>query len=449
MPFVRSEREAVQNPPVPEPQLPAPASPVASVLGLQRTLGNSTVARLAASGALLQRQATAERELDKKWTVAPGDVDKATADKLLTSKRIALTFFVRYVGGKKPKNDEQFVSAAADFAKSYGTLGFGGDEKSGGKLIFGRAIEVASRGDVTQAITSVHQTVHQLASARPAPEEGKPAPAEPPQVETISVFAHGEPFGIGIDPHNTNYTQAADLKSFIGAIRPHVAHNVRFLLFACSAGGESPEKEDKADPKAPGGGGSFAQLLAKELGGEAQVFAHNILGHTESNPLARMFTADSAEGRSMFEVLYGAPFADSEVTRLRAAKKDLVESSTTRRSPRASNRPCGRTTSTRWRPTSTAGTRATATSPPAAMGASERRCSWTPTGPGSCCARTSRRPGSTTRRSRGTSSATRARSARATSFDPVSTSRGDRTHGVRCCLRRLEVTVSRTLSPTL
>jgi hypothetical protein len=71
-----------------------------------------------------------------------------------------------WLGGKNPKNDEQFVSAAAAFAKSYGTLGVGGDEKSGGKLIFGRAIEIASRGEVTQAITSVHETVHQLASAR-------------------------------------------------------------------------------------------------------------------------------------------------------------------------------------------------------------------------------------------------------------------------------------------
>jgi hypothetical protein len=314
----RAATEAPQRPMAPPPA-------VAHVLQLQRTIGNGAVARLAIAGGLLQRQAMAERELDKKWAVGPQNVDKAMADKLLGLKKIAMTFFVRYKGGKDPANDAEFVGASADFASTYETLGMSGNDKDGARLAFGRAIEVASRDEVTQAITSVHQTVHALAFARPAPEEGQPPLPDEPQIETVAIFSHGEPFGLGIDPANANYTKAKDLKSFVGAIRPHVAGNVRFLLFACSAGGESADKEAKADPTGPGGGGSFAQLLAKELGGEAEVFAHNVLGHTESNPLARRFTADSSQGQAMFEVLYGPAFIADEVKRLRADKKDLVD----------------------------------------------------------------------------------------------------------------------------
>jgi hypothetical protein len=314
----RRERELEEIEAGPRPAAPAP--PIARLLQLQRTAGNGAVA------SLLARQALAERELDKKWAVGgPNKVDKALADKLLAQKSLAMTFFVRYAGGKDPNNDAEFVSASDDFAKTYQTLGVNGNDKDGATLGFGRAIEVAGRDEVTQAITSVHQTVHALAYARPAPAEGEePLPPEP-QVTRIAIFCHGEPFGLGIDPKNANYTKAKDIKSFVAAIRPHVSGDVRFLLFACSAGGESKEKEATASRTGPGGTGSFAQLLAAELGGEAEVFAHNVLGHTESNPLARRFTADSTEGKSMFEVLYGG-FAEQEAKRLRADKADLIGS---------------------------------------------------------------------------------------------------------------------------
>ena len=304
--------------PLDRPAVLAPS--VAQLLRLQRTIGNGAVTQL------LARQALAERELDKKWAVGgPQNVDKALADQLLAQKTLAMTFFVRYAGGKDPSNDAEFVGASADFAKTYQTLGMSGTDKDGAKLAFGRAVEVASRDEVTQAITSVHQTVHALAYARPEPAEGEaPLPPEP-EVATIAIFCHGEPFGLGIDPANANYTKAKDIKSFVAAIRPHVSGNVRFLLFACSAGGESKEKEAKASATGPGGTGSFAQLLSAELGGEAQVFAHNVAGHTESNPLARMFTADSTEGKSMFEVLYGG-FAEQEAKRLRTEKPALIGS---------------------------------------------------------------------------------------------------------------------------
>jgi hypothetical protein len=103
----------------------AVAPPVAQLLRLQRTIGNGAVAQL------LARQALAERELDKKWAVGPQNVDKALADQLLAQKSFAMTFFVRYAGGKDPVNDAEFVHASADFAKTYQTLGMSGNDKDG------------------------------------------------------------------------------------------------------------------------------------------------------------------------------------------------------------------------------------------------------------------------------------------------------------------------------
>jgi hypothetical protein len=75
---------------------------------------------------------------------------------------------------------------------------------------------------------------------------------------------------------------------------------------------------------ATGGEGSFAAALASELGGEATVYAHNVKGHLASNPLARVFTADSPSGRNMFDVLYPPAFLSGEAGRLRRDHTAIV-----------------------------------------------------------------------------------------------------------------------------
>ena len=74
-PGLERRREAAEDAAIRRPE---PEPPAAGVLELQRTLGNRAVV------ALLQRQATAERELDARWTVKPSSIDKALADKLLS-----------------------------------------------------------------------------------------------------------------------------------------------------------------------------------------------------------------------------------------------------------------------------------------------------------------------------------------------------------------------------
>jgi hypothetical protein len=262
---------------------------------------------------------TAERELDAKWQIKPSGVDKALADTILGQKALAMTFYTAYETGLA--NDNHFKDLGVDFAKTYKTLGMTSSEQSGGALQMGVPIPVKSRGDVEQAITSVAQTVHLLANERQG-EDG--APVTPPQIRTVAIFAHGVNKSLGIDPKGEtggNWFKAKEIKSFVGAIRGRVSGDVQILLYACSAGG-TPEDPTVKDSKArtesggPGGADSFAAQLAAELGGEAKVFAHNIYDHAEANPQARQFTADSALGKHMFDVIYGDEFLQSEARRL-------------------------------------------------------------------------------------------------------------------------------------
>ncbi|MFD1045783.1 hypothetical protein ACFQ1S_09530, partial [Kibdelosporangium lantanae] len=235
---------------------------------------------------------------------------RSLADQILAQPTISLTFYEAYETGAG--NDAEFQAASADFARTYKTLGM-----AGGTLAQGIAIAVKNRDDVEQAITSVDQTVHALTYER---QQANPdTNTVQPTIGTVAIFAHGVRRSLGLDPQGEtgpNWFKAAQIKTFVAAVRGHVAGNVRFLLFACSTGGSENEKQGMPTQDEAGGEGSFAQLLAQELGGEATVYAHNVAGHTESNPLARTFTADSPTGVQMFDVLYGDEFLNTEATRL-------------------------------------------------------------------------------------------------------------------------------------
>jgi hypothetical protein len=288
--------------------------PGARMLALQRTIGNR------AAVGLLQREATAERELDTRWQVDPSSVSDDQIDTLLTAGELAVVFWVNY--DVKNSNNAEFKNAATDFAKTYNTLGMKGSSQSGASLKFGFPIEVGSREDVVQAITSIHQTLHQLWYARYADSDDPP---DETKIGTVAIFAHGEHDGLGIDHANASYTKAKHLPAFIGAIKPALSDDVKFLLYACSAGGTPGQTVDqKKMDSGLGGKGSFAQQLADALGGGAEVYAHEVAGNVASNPFARRFKAGDEQGESMFDVLYGDDFVASEADRLRSEKSDLL-----------------------------------------------------------------------------------------------------------------------------
>ena len=291
-----------------------PPEGAAAMLALQRQIGNR------AMGQLLQREAVAERELDKQWQIKPSSVGDQDADRLTTTAEHAVVFWVNY--DKKNANNAEFKNAATDFAKTYKTLGMTSSTKTGGAIRFGVPIEVKSRDDVTQAITGIHQAMHELWWERYS-DSDEPPPE--PKIGTVAIFAHGEHDGIGIDHANAAYTKKKHLPAWIGALRPALADDVKFLLYACSSGAATGEKINQtAMDSGLGGNGSFAQELASELGGSAEVYAHEVAGNVASNPFARRFKAGEDEGESMFDVLYGDEFIESEAERLRGDKPDLV-----------------------------------------------------------------------------------------------------------------------------
>jgi hypothetical protein len=266
----------------------------------------------------------AEREVDARWHLDSTAISGDLADAVLSKSSVAVTFYEAYETGST--NDAEFKAAGGDFAKTYGTLGVLPGKESA-TLAQGVAIPIKDRDDVAQALTSLHQTLHALAYDR-AQDQDCPEPVQAPVIDTVAIFAHGVRTSLGLDPEGetgTHWFRAAQIPAFAAAIQPNVSPNVRVLLFACSTGASSDKEANyKVTPGGAGGTGSFGEQLANALGGGATVYAHDVYGHTESNPFARVFAAGSDTGRDMFDVLYDQAFLNSEVDRLKTDKSDLI-----------------------------------------------------------------------------------------------------------------------------
>jgi hypothetical protein len=268
--------------------------------------------------------ASAEREVDAQWRLDPAAITAELADAILSKPSIAVALYEAYETGSL--NDAEFKAAGDDFAKTYGTIGLK-PGKTSATLGQGVAVPIKNRDDVAQALTSIHQTLHALAYNR-AHAQDCPEPVTEPVIDTVAIFAHGVRTALGLDPQGetgAHWFRAAEIPAFAAAIKPNVSPDVRVLLFACSTGASSDaESKYKAPVGGAGGTGSFGEQLANALGGGAKVYAHDVYGHTESNPFARVFTAGSDTGRDMFGVMYDQAFVDSEVERLKRDKSDLI-----------------------------------------------------------------------------------------------------------------------------
>jgi hypothetical protein len=325
-----SEGEQVVSAPVtPAGPVRAPSAIAAAPsVALASAIGNQAFGRYLARRRLLRQpsgvvNAYAERELDARWTIKRAQISAELAARLLAKPRITVAFYEAYETGST--NDAEFKGAGTDFAKTYGTLGLISSD-SGATLTESAPIAIKNRDDLAQALTAIHQTLHALAYDR-ASAQGGSGTVETPVIGTIAIFAHGVRRSLGLDPEGetgAHWFRANQIDDFAGAIRPHVPSDVRVLLFACSTGASEKESYAMPPPDGAGGAGSFAAQLANALGGSATVYAHDVAAHTESNPLARVFTAGSETGRDVFNVLYDAQFIASEVARVKADRGGLV-----------------------------------------------------------------------------------------------------------------------------
>ena len=275
--------------------------------------------------------APAERELDAKWNIDTSSIPPALADQLLAKASVSVTIYEAYETGLA--NDAEFTGAAADFAKTYGSLGIAGAAKGPATVALGVPIAIHDRGDLSQVIVTMHRTLRRLADGKrerlKAGSADGVAPDVPePQIQSIAIFAHGVRKALGLDPQGATgggWMGIDRIPAFVNAIKGSVPGNVNFLLFACSAGAGETEKPGMPTADSAGGEGSFAAALANALGGTAVVFAHNVGGHAESNAHARSFSAGSPTGRDMFNVMYDAAFITSERTRVKQSSAPVVE----------------------------------------------------------------------------------------------------------------------------
>jgi hypothetical protein len=165
----------------------------------------------------------------------------------------------------------------------------------------------------------------------------------PPQftrIKNLALFAHGEPFGLGLHESNKFELKSENVKTFVSGLKDALVDDVNVQLYACNTGADRAriaakikQKGDKKKGKDAAsyeewtehtqgersGEDSFAAALAEELGSQSTVYGHTTAGHTTENFAARVFGQGAGGGKGglhMFDVLYPESFIQDELTRL-------------------------------------------------------------------------------------------------------------------------------------
>ncbi len=232
----------------------------------------------------------------------------------------------------------EFAGQARLFAANQRSVGV-----SGGNVVLGEACQIVEAGDVIEVVQSIHRglmdrwNAQQQAASATSSAEGGMSPAEAPaylKVKNLSLFAHGESWGMGMNAGNdfsgnglhnntTRGINPPNIEAFVRGLSDAVVPSVRVQLFACSTGADASRTSyqewtdhGQGDRR---GGDSMAASMATALGPEATVSAHTTVGHTTENYAARVFGAEAGEGAggmTLFDSMYPESFIQSELTRL-------------------------------------------------------------------------------------------------------------------------------------
>lgn len=257
--------------------------------------------------------------------------------KTLYPDGVTVAIYAKYADASN--NNLEFDRQAEAYAKSQKTLGI-----KDGKLTIGTgAVPITELGDVLETVHAIHEGLvakykaSQPQVTAPEGEEGeKPEEAALPaftQIKNLSLFAHGEPYGVALNAENAFRSKGrglfsdskdplypANVEAFARGLSPAITSDIRVQLFSCSAA-----RDLNADPKwdehndGRKGETSFAAVLAEELGEDASVYSHTTAGHTTENYAARVFGKDAGEGEGglhLFDLMYDQSFIESELARL-------------------------------------------------------------------------------------------------------------------------------------
>lgn len=274
-------------------------------------------------------------------TIVAATIDDATLQQIKErfSGGVTVAIYSLYDYGDKKKrhNNAEFVTQANRFATNQFAVGI-----DGGTIAIGRPVPIKALGEVIEVVQSIHRGLAERAAA--SKEPGAKEPIQPPaftRVKNLALFAHGEPYGLGLNQKNEFITGGgglharptavypANVKAFVQGLAGAVAPDVQVQLFACSAArDDNKKKESSADWQGHKqgerkGAKSFAAELAQQLGPSATVYGHTTAGHTTENFAARVFGQGAGPGGlQMFDVLYDDAFIQAELRRLFALKTD-------------------------------------------------------------------------------------------------------------------------------
>ncbi|MBT9558257.1 MAG: hypothetical protein IV100_19645 [Myxococcales bacterium] len=330
-------------------QRPEDEQPVTLNVG---SLGAPTAAPAAAASASAQRAGTvgpgqagptsgdrgAQAAMGPQVAAAPAAAEPAAAaapqtvrERILAANPNGIVVAIYAAYGRGVSDAAEFQRRAAEYAGQQGAVGL----NAAGELVQGQAIGVTAIEQVGERVQALHLALCGNQCVSPVPPGTL--------VRSLALFAHGEPFGIGMDSGNrftlratndraaterpntdtTARTTSEGVQTFAAGLRGAVTADVRVQLFSCSAARDQGQSEAYEDwvSHTEGerrGQNSFASELSGALGEGASVYAHTTTGHTTENYASRVFGADGGGGQGgiqIFEILYPRTYVEAEVQR--------------------------------------------------------------------------------------------------------------------------------------
>ncbi|MCC6463581.1 MAG: hypothetical protein IT260_24135, partial [Saprospiraceae bacterium] len=236
---------------------------------------------------------------------------------------VALLANYDYGDAKTKANNAAFFLESERFARLLKAVSV-----EGGKIVVGKPVKVDT---VTDGIKAIQGIVKGMIEAykKKNPDKTIDDKDLPPwlKINNLAIFAHGEPFGLGLNKTNDFRTGTLTNDSttdFVKGLKGAVSNDVRFQLFSCNTAIGKDEKPNwNVIDDERKGKGSFAENLVKasnkELGTDASAYAHATAAHTSENTAAWVFGKDAGAGeggRHLFSLIFNEAFAQDEMNRL-------------------------------------------------------------------------------------------------------------------------------------
>lgn len=265
-------------------------------------------------------------KIGKAAIVADKDFERV---KQLYPDGITVAIYANYKVGVR--GAAEFKRAGEEFATNQHAIALHGD-----KVVIDGATPINDLGSVAIAVQRIHQGLLEK-HHQSQPTGSKPTPAPKfTRIRNLALFAHGEPYGVGLDRANRFELKIENVKTFVSSIRAALTDDVNVQLFACSTAADRALLKSKGKKSASyiewtghtqgerTGLDSFAAALADELGEKSTVVGHTTVGHTTENFAARIFGKGSGgqSGLHMFDLMYKEAFIQAELVRLFPDKTD-------------------------------------------------------------------------------------------------------------------------------